>query len=91
MRPRGAVRDVLRDLHAVGVADHVVQEDDGAHPRQLHGARLQDVPRAVVESLGARRELCAPLGSAMSWNRPPGQWPCGESTAGRLPLPPVGR
>ena len=42
----GAVRDRL----AVGVADHVVVEDDAAHARELRTAGLQGV-------LGARHRL----------------------------------
>ena len=56
-----AVRDGLRNLNAVGVALHVVEEHHRAHPRELHGTRLEQIARAVVEALGARRQLLPAL------------------------------
>ena len=76
LRARGLqlVRDGARDLHAVGVALHVVQERDDAHPGQVHGARLQRMAGGGVERLGPARDAPARrLLSPASWKRPPGQ------------------
>ena len=45
------------NLHAVGVADHVVVKHDAAHPRQLHAAGLQRRAAADLEPLGAFDDL----------------------------------
>ncbi len=46
-----SVRQALRNLHAVGIADHVVVKHDAAHPGQLHAAGLQRAAAAVLETL----------------------------------------
>ena len=56
-RPLPAMGQLERQLHAVGVADHVVEEDDCPHARQLDGARLQRMPRARFEALRAGCQL----------------------------------
>ena len=52
-----AVDDLLRDLLAVGVANHVVVEHDATHASQLHAARLQRAAAAVRKSLGTLHDL----------------------------------
>ena len=47
----------MRQLHAVGIADHVVVEHDAAHAGQLHAAALQRAAAADFEPLGACHDL----------------------------------
>ena len=54
-----------RNLHAVGIAHHVVAEHDAAHPRQLHANGLQRIRAANLESF-------APFGDQLARGVEPG-------------------
>src|SRR2546422_7205693 len=49
----------LRDLHTVGVTDHVVVKNNTAHPRQLDTTGLQHAPAAFFKPFRAFRDLLA--------------------------------
>ena len=58
-RARRTVRELGRNLHAVGVAQHVVMKHHAAHAGQLHAAGLQRRTAALLEPLFAAHDLLA--------------------------------
>ena len=76
---------------AVGVADHVVVEDDEAEAREIGGPRLQRIAGSLRRALGPllHQRLDVLLGALEE--PAASQCPCGESTAGRFPSRPTGR
>ena len=54
-----AMGQLERNLHAVGIAHHVVVKHDAAHAGQLHAARLQRIAAADFKPLGAVDDLLA--------------------------------
>ena len=75
VHPGSHARAVLQ-LHAVGVADHVVMEDHAAHAGQLHAAGLQDVAAAHLETFGPFHERLANRGGTV----------IGEAAVGPMPV-----
>ena len=53
------VRQVERELRAVGIADHVVVEDDAAHASQLDAPRLKGTAPSFLEPLFSIDDLAA--------------------------------
>ena len=74
----------MRHLPAVGHADHVVLEDDAAHPRQLHAQGLENVASADLESLLAADELPADFLRAGIEETPVGPVSVGSQDGGQL-------
>jgi hypothetical protein len=50
---------ILRNLFAIGEADHVALKDDAAHPHKLHTERLEEITPANFRSLRAAGDLRA--------------------------------
>ena len=86
-----AMRELERNLLAVGVAHHVVRKDHATHPpswthNDCNGLRPPSSKRSAPSTICLRTTP-----TPASWKRPFCQWPCGNNTPGHLPVASFGR